>query len=491
MSEKHDAGPNSAYAAKDVNEAFRGGARAVAFLSQINKASIVMLADTEILSDADASVIAQGILALDRTSSEQTSGDYLDYEKRLVDLIGPQASLVHAGRSRQDIASTLSRMNLREDLLDAYEALAQARLCLVELAPRHRDTVIPAYTHGVQAQPTTFAHYLLAFSSALGRQLERLAQAYGRLNVSPLGAAALSTSSFPIDRVLLAHLLGFAGVVENAYDANHLAPVDSCLEFAGALAICAVQIGQFAQDLHAQYASPTPWLTLQPGELMGISSLMPQKRNPAALEQLRAQSSLLLSDMQGPFLLAHNVRTGMFDYRSYDPLPAKRPVALFALLTKVVKGLVVDEQQARDEVDADYSTVTEIADVLMQKANVPFRIGHHFASVLTDHGRAQKKRLGQIGYDEAARLYQQQNGVPFPLDEHAYQQCTDPQRMILNRRGLGGPQRTEVDRMLDVESRSALAALDWNRAARQQLDEAHERVIGLTQELAARRGTSS
>jgi argininosuccinate lyase len=477
MPDKNDAGHASAYAQKDVNDTFRGGARAVAFLGQINSASVVMLADTGIVTAAQASAIAEGILALERTAAEQTSGDYLDYEKRLVDRIGAQASLVHAGRSRQDIASTLSRMNLREDLLDTCEALLQVCESVLQLAAQHRDTLIPAYTHGVQAQPTTFAHYLLALSGALARQLERMMQIHARLNRCPLGAAALSTSSFPIDRPQLARLLGFAGVVENAYDANHLAPVDSCLEFAGALAISAVQISQFAQDLHAQYAAPTPWLTMQAGELMGISSLMPQKRNPAALEQLRAQSSLLLSDMQAPFLLAHNVRTGMFDYRSYDPLPAQRPIALFTLLNKVIRGLVVDKAQARAEVDADYSTVTEIADALMQQAQVPFRVGHHFASVLTDHGRARKIRLEEIGYEAAAQLYQQQNGTPFPLDAPAYAQCVDPERMVFNRRGLGGPQHVEVDRMLAVETDAVQSVRHWHAQARQALRSTHEALM--------------
>ncbi|HEY0295351.1 MAG TPA: lyase family protein, partial [Bordetella sp.] len=330
----------SAYQAKDVNEAFRGGERVPAFLGQINEASIVMLAQAGILDRATAGVIAAGILSLAQDApGTQRTGDYLDYEKRLAERIGAQASLVHAGRSRQDIASTLSRMNLRVDLLQAHAALARARLEAIALARQHTDTVIPAYTHGVQAQPTTFAHYLLALSSALGRQLDRLAGAYPRINLSPLGAAALSSSSFAIDRPLLADLLGFDGLVLNTYDANHLAPVDSCLELAGILASCAVQISQFAQDVHSQYLAPLPWLTFKPGDLMGISSLMPQKRNPAALEQLRAQSSLLMSRMQAPFLLAHNVRTGMFDYRAYDPLPSQDSVALFNLLERIIGNL--------------------------------------------------------------------------------------------------------------------------------------------------------
>lgn len=469
--------------ARDINQAFRGGPRAIGFLSQINKASIVMLAEEGIVAADTAAAIAAGVVQLDGSLQQVPSADYLDYEKTLSGLVGEQASLIHAGRSRQDIGSTLARMNLRDDVLNAHGALAKARASLVKLAPAHRDTIIPAFTHGVQAQPTTFAHYLLAFSSAFGRQLQRLAEAYARINLCTLGAAALSTSSFHIDRARLAALLGFDGVLENAYDANHLAPVDSSLDFAGAIANCAIQAGMFAQDLHAQYASPRPWVTMQSGELLGVSSLMPQKRNPAALEQLRAQSSLLLAELQGPYLVAHNVRTGMFDYRSYDPLPSPRPVLVFELLDKVVGSLVVDKQQARAEVDADYSTVTEIADQLMQKAGVPFRIGHHFASDLVDHGRSQRKLASEITYAEAAQIYQDKNGSALPLDEKTYAMCMDPEQMVFNRKGLGGPQLAEVDRMLQQEARAAEHDLAWNGARRDALQQADEGLDRLLQDL--------
>ncbi|ANN77960.1 lyase family protein [Bordetella flabilis] len=479
--------PDSAYHGKDVNEAFRGGARVPALLGQINEASIVMLAETAILATPVAGAIAAGILALSREpAATQPSGDYLDYEKRLVARVGAQASLVHAGRSRQDIAATLSRMNLRVDLLQVHAALGRVRQAVIALARQHAETVIPAYTHGVQAQPTTFAHYLLALSSALGRQLDRLADAYPRINLSPLGAAALSTSSFPIDRSRLAALLGFDGLVLNAYDANHLAPVDSCLELAGILASCAVQVSQFAQDLHSHYMSPLPWVSFRPGDLMGISSLMPQKRNPAALEQLRARSSLLLGRMQAPFLLAHNVRTGMFDYRAYDPLPSDDSVALFGLLQRVVENLVVDVAQARAEVDGDYSTVTEIADMLMQRAGVPFRVGHHYASVLTDYGRSQRLRLADISHAQAGRIYRDLTGEPLPLDEAQFGQCVDALRMIHGRKGAGGPQPAEIARLLDLEQASAGSAAAWNVGASGRLDSARATLAEGVRQLATK-----
>ena len=446
--------------AKDINEVFRGGGRSVEFLDAINKASVVMLAEMAIVPRTTAGAIAEGIAQLaaqERGSTSTRSADYLDYEPRLTAVVGPDASRLHTGRSRQDISSTIARMNLRHGLLAEIEALLSAREKLLNLANRHTETIIPAYTHGVQAQPTTFAHYLLALVSALARETERLQQAYVRVNRSPLGAAALATSSFPLDRERLAALLGFEGLVENAYDANHLAPVDSALEVAAALAIAAIQLGQFAQDIHAQYAEPTPWFMLATGELTGVSSIMPQKRNPAALEQLRAQASMMVGDMQTVFLVAHNNRTGMFDYRSYDPVPCARPLQVFRLFQQVVDGIVVNEERALAEVRADYSTTTEIADALAQKADVPFRIGHHFASKLTDYGRGRGLELQAIPYAEAARLYQEQTTQAFPLKEADFAEVISAEYMVFGRKGIGGPQLAEVDRMLARE-RAAVAA---------------------------------
>lgn len=456
-----------AHGARDINEAFRGGGRSVEFLDQINKASIVMLEETGIVPHAVARAIAKGIaqvVAQERESGRQRSADYLDYEPRLTAVAGADASRLHTGRSRQDIASTIARMNLRDGLLQEVEALVSAREKLLALAARHTETIIPAYTHGVQAQPTTFAHYLLAIAAALGRQVERLRQAYARINRNPLGVAALATSSFPLDRARLAVLLGFDGLVENAYDANHLAPVDSSCEVAGALAIAAVQLGQFAQDIHAQYAEPTPWFMLASGELTGVSSIMPQKRNPAALEQLRAQASIMLGEMQTVYLIAHNSRLGMFDYRAYDPVPYARSLQVFRLFQQIVDGIVVNKARALAEVHADYSTTTEIADALLQKADVPFRTGHHFASKLTDYGRGRGIRLDEIPYAEAARLYAEQTGDTLPLSEAQFAEVISAEYMVFGRTGTGGPQLAEVDRMLAAERERVAAEHAWVKA---------------------------
>ena len=477
MADPHD--PNQ-HSTLDINASFRGGGRSVEWLDEINKASIVMLAETGIVPKDVARRIAKGIAEVienEKAGNEgfapRSSADYLDYEPRLIQVAGQEASRLHTGRSRQDLASTIARMNLRDGLLQVIEALIALRQSILKRAEEHIETIIPAYTHGVQAQPTTFAHYLLAFESALARATERLQETYARVNKCPLGAAALATSSFPLDRNRLAELLGFEGLVENAYDANHLAPIDSALECAAGYSSIALQAGMFAQDIHAQYAEPVPWFMLAAGELTGTSSIMPQKRNPAALEQLRAQSSIVMGEMQTMTWVSHNNRPGMFDYRMYDPVPVVRLLQVIKIYRQVVDALVVNKARALEEVRADYSTTTEIADALLQKAEVPFRTGHHFASKLTDYGRGQGLKLQEIPFAEVQRIYAENANAALPLSETEYADIISAETMVFGRKGLGGPQVVEVARMMAASSTEVEAGIDWQEAQISEFKQAH------------------
>ena len=477
-------------ASRDLNASSRGGGRSVAFFDQINKASVVMLAEGGLLPRPIAAGIADGILqiiATEKDSPADRSADYLDYEPKLVAIVGQDASRLHMGRSRQDIGATIARMSLREAALGQYEALAIAREKLLALAGRHTQTIIPAYTHGVQAQPTTFAHYLLAFESAMARNCDRLREAYDRINRSPLGAAALGTSGFPIDRQRLAELLGFDGLVENSYDANHVASSDSSLELASVLQIAAIQLGQFAQDIHTQYTSSSPWILLAEGQLTGVSSLMPQKRNPAALEQLRTQCSLMAGDMQTVFLLSHNNRTGMFDTRSYDPIPAERPLQVFHLFQQVLDGLVIDRDRALAEVNAGYSTTTEIADALLRIADVPFRVGHHYASALTSYGRSKGLTLSEITHADAARIYREETKQDLPLTEAQFNQAISAEHMVYGSKGAGGPQLSEVERMLAGGRAQLTSDMSWLNSRKDRLATAGASLDKAVAALAARR----
>lgn len=445
-------------------------------LVAINKASLVMLVEERIVPRELAIGIAA---AIDQAAREQgepgsaRSANYLDFEARLIELAGPEASRIHTGRSRQDIGSTLRRMALREALLDSYESLLGARRALLDLAGEHVETIIPAYTHGVQAQPTSLAHYLLAFSAAFERDTQRLEQAYARLNSSPLGAAALGTSGFPLNRPRLAELLGFYSVSENSFDANFVSTVDSKIEFANALATSAIMVGQLMQNLHVQYHDPRPWFLL-PDEQTDVSSIMPQKRNPRPLDEVRLLATGVVGNAQLVTLNAHNTMSGMNDYRPASQAleTAAGARAMYAAYARVIGSLVVDEARALEEINADYSTMTEVADVLLRDAGVPFRIAHHYASELTTYGRRAGKRPVDLTNEELVGLYEESTGNELPVGVDVIRAALDPKAMVGARRGLGGPQPAEVLRMLEDHNESLETEYTWVAASREQLDSA-------------------
>ena len=386
---------------------------------------------------------------------------------------------MHSGRSRQDILSTTRRLMLRERVLDLLDAMSAARGRMITLAGEHVETIVPAYTNGVQAQPTTFAHYLLAFASAYARDAERLRQAYARLNLSPLGSAALGTSSFPVNRPRLAELLGFDGVVENSYDANQLATIDVAGELADIASIEALTTGAFVEDIHTQYHQVEPWLLIQTGAFTHTSSIMPQKRNPTILNSLRLQASTVVGDAATYTIQSHNVTPGMPDYKREQPQKTlEDAAAMFQEVSSLLDNLVVFRERAIAEVNAEYSTTTELADVLQREADVPFRIGHHFASELVDFGRKNKLKPAEIPYADAQRIYTEAGkqfgleNAKFPLAEARFRSSLSAEGMVNSSQGLGGPQPAEVRRMLEVEGRHLATDREWTQERRSQLSTA-------------------
>jgi argininosuccinate lyase len=346
------------------------------------------------------------------------------------------------------------------------------------------------YTHGVQAQPTTFAQYLLAFLSGLDRTSARVIESYRRTNRSPLGAGAGTTSSFALNRERLAELLGFDTIVDNALDANLVAPVDSSLEFVQVLATLAVQVGQLVQDLLAQFYLAEPWLTIDPSSaLTGISSMMPQKRNPRVLEVLREHASIIIGSANSMTLLAHNVTSGMSDVRETvtSVVPLSRVHELLFLLVRTIHAIVVDPRRSLAEVNHEYSAMTNLAEVLVQSAGVPFREAHEFASRLTDYGRQHGLQPPRISSAEAAAVY----GAPLPLSEAEFARALDPRHIIATRRGRGGPQPDEVHRML-VQAREDLRMhQEWLSEQRQAVARAHSSLDAAFRSLSASVAASS
>jgi argininosuccinate lyase len=439
------------------------------WFGRINMASTVVNADIGIIPPSLAGPIARGVAhAIDQ--GNQPNGkrprDVLATEKIITDQAGPEATLIHTGRSRQDMHSTLNMAQLRTEFLDYADALAAFRKALLDAADQHTETFVPAYTNGVQAMPITYAYYLSAFADSFSRDGDRIRQAWARVDRSALGTAVLANSSWPLDRKRLAELLGFEQLAVNGYDATQISPGDVGLEAAQIAQSSALRIGALMQDIHVQYHQTKPWLLLAPGKTY-TSSAMPQKANPGVIQNTRALASDVVSSVQAVVLRAHNVTPGMTDYKYTWSSDGARTFVLAAQMMRdaadVIVSLRVDAKRALEELDSDWTTSMELAETLQRLHKVPFRVGHHFASEVVLHARQHGLLPKTFPYAEAVRIYAdagkkyQAAETTLPLDETAFRNTLSNENMVRTRVGIGGPQPPEVRRML-AEARKGLAA---------------------------------
>ena len=226
---------------------------------------------------------------------------------------------------------------------------------------------------------------------------------------------------------------------------------------------------------------------LTEGNETGISSIMPQKRNPSGLVRLRAEASTLIGEASTFAIIAHNVEPGMSDYKDfgnpkeYPNVMLRDMAALFAHAEGVIRTMRFRPDRALDEVNSDYSTTTELADTLQREADVPFRIGHHFASELVNYGRGHRLRASQIPYAEAQRIYADiatgaKMETKLPLSEEQFRRSLSAENMVEASKGLGGPQPAEVARMLKGASERLGADRAWLDATRGKLAEASQKL---------------
>lgn len=232
-------------------------ARLYTYQVQQHKAQVVMLGEEKLIDAELARKLSRAIEEVDRETRAEVvplREDYAGFERRLVAKVGPDASRLHMGRSNNDLGATSERLFMRDDALDILERLARARRTLLQVAEQNVETIIPGYTHMEQAQPTTLAHQLAAFLAALERDEQRIREAYARIDASPLGVGAFTTSGFGLNRERLRELMGMSGLVWNGYDAVMVATVDSKVEFAAALSLNALNIGRLMQQFLIQYS---------------------------------------------------------------------------------------------------------------------------------------------------------------------------------------------------------------------------------------------
>ena len=455
------------------------------WLGQINKASAVINQDEGLLDKAVAPKIARGLKqVLDAGDAPKGKRPSLviTFEPLLIEAAGVEATWLHAGRSSQDMLTTVRSAIQRDELLRLAHELRQVRLNLLRLAELHKDMVVPNYTNGVAAQPNSYGHYLLGHLAGLDRDAQRLHEAYARVDQSAMGTTVLNGTSWPLNRDRMARYLGFPSTVDNAYDAAQILAAEMPVEIGAVVSSMALHIGGFIEDVMVQYAQPRPWILLSEGDgNTYVSSAMPQKRNPGLLNSTRASASGVLTLGIGRLITQHNIPPGMSDNKSSRDSIAmiSQAVAMLKSFDKILHGLVIHPQRALEELNLDWTASQEVADVLMRQYKLPFRVGHHFASEVVSHAKQKDIKPSDFPYEQAQRLYaqtlQHEMGVnegKFPMSEAEFRATLDPVAIVRNRMTAGGPQPKEMARML-ASSRLVLQKEQaWLQERRQRIEAA-------------------
>jgi len=452
-------------------------------LMAIHHAHLVMLAAQGIITPDEARRLRDALAAIPLADvrAAKFDGSFEDLffyiERLLVERCGDEdvAGRLHTARSRNDIDMAMYRMRQRELVLALHAATLGLRGALLDVAERHRDTVILVHTHTQRAQPTTVAHYLLAMIEQLERDGRRLRAAYDRTNRCPLGACAITGTGFPIDRELTADLLGFSGPTGNTY--GSIATVDYLLESASASATLLVGFGRFVQDLLLWGTAEFDYLRFGDG-FVQCSSIMPQKRNPVAVEHARALGSKALGQAIAIVMSAHNTPFGDIVDTEDDLQPlvfsmfrdANRAVSLVAAAIATVR---FDPARLEARAADGWATLTELADTLVREEGLSFRSAHKIATgLIAAQSRGPDRPLAEL----LAGVCRDVIGKPLRYSDARIAELLSPRRFVEVRRTLGGPAPEETARAARVSRQQLEGDGSWQAAVTDALAAAERRL---------------
>lgn len=369
-----------------------------------SRAHAHMLAGQQIISQSDCEKIIQGLDKIEKEIadgkfifSRQLEDIHLNIESRLKELIGDAAGRLHTARSRNDQVVTDFRLWLREACVRADQGLRELQRALLAQAETHSATIMPGYTHMQPAQPVTFGHHCLAYVEMLDRDRGRFADASQRLNESPLGAAALAGTPFPIDRDVTAKTLGFARPMRNSLDA--VSARDFALEYLAAATIAATHLSRLAGEI-VQWSSPALGFVRLSDAFTTGSSIMPQKRNPDAAELIRGKTGRVLGD----FVALATVVKGLVLAYGSDLQEDKERVfdaadtieISLAAMAAMIADLNVDADAMRKAAEQGHPTATDLADWIVKTLRKPFREAHHSAGAIVARADALGMTLAKL-----------------------------------------------------------------------------------------------
>jgi len=441
------------YGAHAVSEFFRAND-----LLLINYAYAVMLHEQGILSRKEAASILKCIRELEKAGVAQVItldpkvGDLSTHmEAHIIKKTGPAVGgKIHTGRSRNDLYPTLTKMLIRRSALDVYEALLTLEWTLLSLSNEHKKTFMPGYTHHSQhAQVITLGYYLLGNLDVFGRDLARIEDFWQRLNSCPMGAAALATTGFPLNRQRMAELLGFDRIHEHGYDA--ISAKDFLLEYLYILSAIASDMGRLAENL-------LYWNTLEfnmvvlADEYTSFSTIMPQKKNPVSIESIRALNPIIAGKLFNALGIlkaepwSNGRETTILDDDSVDAGRQVRDLVL--LLNGVLKTMTVRKERMYELARRGFSTATELADSLVRGYGFPFRTAHEVVGLVVKKSVEAGLDSTQITEAMVEEAVLEFTGRKISIDSELVRKALDPAGNVAIRNLPGGPAAKQMARML-------------------------------------------
>ncbi|MCL1978316.1 MAG: argininosuccinate lyase [Candidatus Bathyarchaeota archaeon] len=433
----------------------------------INKAHVAMVMEQNIIQWQTGTKILAALAALSASTLDPNAEDvHMAVEEAVLAQIGPEVGgNIHVAKSRNDQVTTAIRMTLRNDLLFIMQEILEMQQNLLDTAAKHLHTIILEYTHLQAAQPVTYAHYLVSQHDVLERDLQRLQGTYKRVNLSPLGAGALATTSFPLNRKRTSELLGFDDVLENSIDA--VGSRDFIIETIATLTLTAVNLSRFAEDLIIWSSAEFGTVEL-PDEFTSTSSIMPQKKNPECLEVIRARASYALGDYVAAAAAIKSLPTAYnLDFQEITPKlwdatdNLKASLNIFAQLIPYIKVSSNVEEKAA----AGFVGATELANMLVRKYGVAFRTAHKIVGALVKSLIESKQTLLDVTSQMLQKAAKDNANLELNVKLEDIIECTNPRKIVENYKVQGGPSPAKVEIALKerlkshVESEKAVLSL--------------------------------
>lgn len=419
---------------------------------ELNTAHTTMLAKQKIIPEKTAQNILKALEDLKEEGIEALDLDFsvedihMAVENYVTSKIGADAGYMHTAKSRNDQVATDLRLVLKKEIKIIGLNILNFIEEIINMAEGHKETIFVGYTHLQHAQPTTFAHHLLAYANALRRDYERLMDAYKRVDMNPLGSAALTTTSFPIDREMTTELLGFSRIMENSIDG--VSSRDFIAETVFSLSMLTSTISKICEEL-------INWSTYEFGvveiayEYSSTSSIMPQKKNPDIAELARAKSAILTGELMTIMTilkaLPYSYNKDLQEITPHLWNSVDNAKSILSIMHGMLSTITVNKERAAELAKSNFATATELADILVRGKNMPFRTAHKIVGRMVTVALENKVSIDNIDSNFLDMVSQELFDKPLDLSDELIRKALDPLENIKSRKAIGGssPEATQ------------------------------------------------